>query len=67
MKKYLNTNLLVLVHGSIEAKNCLKEHLKEEISKYDKTYKVKCSEKGMIIPLQENIKKEQVNAYEERF
>ena len=24
----------------------------------DKTYKVKCSEKGMIIPLQENIKKE---------
>ena len=47
----LNTNLLVLVHGSIEAKNCLKEHLKEEISKNDKTYKVKCSEKGMIIPL----------------
>ena len=47
----LNTNLLVLVHGSIEAKNCLKEHLKEEISRNDKTYKVKCSEKGMIIPL----------------
>lgn len=47
----LNTNLLVLVHGSIEAKNCLKEHLKEEISNNDKTYKVKCSEKGMIIPL----------------
>lgn len=47
----LNTNLLVLVHGSIEAKNCLKEHLKEEISKNDNTYKVKCSEKGMIIPL----------------
>ena len=47
----LNTNLLVFVHGSIEAKNCLKEHLKEEISKNDKTYKVKCSEKGMIIPL----------------
>lgn len=47
----LNTNLLVLVHGSIEAKNCLKEHLKEEISKNNKTYKVKCSEKGMIIPL----------------
>ena len=47
----LNTNLLVLVHGSIEAKNCLKEYLKEEISKNDKTYKVKCSEKGMIIPL----------------
>lgn len=47
----LSTNLLVLVHGSIEAKNCLKEHLKEEISKNDKTYKVKCSEKDMIIPL----------------
>lgn len=47
----LNTNLLVLVHGSIEAKNCLKEHLKEKISENDKTYKVKCSEKGMIIPL----------------
>lgn len=47
----LNTNLLVLVHGSIEAKNCLKEHLKEEISKNNKTYKVKCSEKDMIIPL----------------
>ena len=47
----LNTNLLILVHGSIEAKNCLKERLKEEISKNDKTYKVKCSEKGMIIPL----------------
>lgn len=32
--------------------------------KLHKTYKVKCSEKGMIIPLQENIKKEQVSAYE---
>lgn len=47
----LNTNQLVLVHGSTEAKNCLKEHLREEISRNDKTYKVKCSEKGMIIPL----------------
>lgn len=47
----LSTNLLILVHGSLEAKNCLKEHLKEEISKNDKTYKVKCSEKDMIIPL----------------
>lgn len=47
----LNTNQLILVHGSVEAKNCLKEHLKEEISKNDKSYKVKCSEKDMIIPL----------------
>ena len=47
----LNTNQLVLVHGSTEAKNCLKEHLRGEISKNDKCYKVKCSEKDMIIPL----------------
>nr|DAU04490.1 MAG TPA: hypothetical protein [Caudoviricetes sp.] len=47
----LNTNQLILVHGSTEAKNCLKEHLREEISKNDKCYKVKCSEKDMIIPL----------------
>lgn len=47
----LNTNQLVLVHGSTEAKNCLKEHLREEISRNDKCYKVKCSEKDMIIPL----------------
>ena len=47
----LNTNQLVLVHGSTEAKNCLKEHLREEISKNDKCYKVKCSEKDMIISL----------------
>ena len=47
----LNTNQLVLVHGSIEAKNCLKHHLKEEISKNNKSYKITCSEKGMIIPL----------------
>lgn len=47
----LKTNQLVLVHGSVEAKNCLRQHLKEEISKNNKTYKVTCSEKGMIIPL----------------
>lgn len=47
----LKTNQLVLVHGSPEAKNCLKQHLKEEISKNNKTYKVTCSEKGMVIPL----------------
>lgn len=47
----LNTNQLVLVHGSTEAKNCLKEHLREEISRNDKCYKVKRSEKDMIISL----------------
>lgn len=47
----LNTNKLILCHGSTEAKNCLKEHLKEEISKNDKSYKVVCAEKDMIIPL----------------
>ena len=47
----LRTNQLVLVHGSIESKNCLKKHLKDEISRNDKTYKVTCSERDMIIPL----------------
>ena len=47
----LRTNQLVLVHGSIESKNCLRKYLKEEISKNDKTYKVTCSERDMIIPL----------------
>lgn len=47
----LRTNQLILVHGSTEAKNCLKQHLKEEISKNNKTYKVTCSEKDMVIPL----------------
>ena len=47
----LNTNKLVLVHGSTEAKNCLKEHLKEKISKNDKTYKVVVSERDLTIPL----------------
>lgn len=32
-------------------KNCLKHHLKEEISKNNNTYKVTCSKKDMIIPL----------------
>ena len=47
----LRTNQLILVHGSIEAKNCLRKYLKEEISKNNKTYKVTCSERDMIIPL----------------
>lgn len=47
----LRTNQLILVHGSNEAKNCLRKYLKEEISKNNKTYKVTCSERDMIIPL----------------
>lgn len=47
----LNTNKLILCHGSTEAKNCLKEHLKDAISKNDKSYKVVCAERDLIIPL----------------
>ena len=47
----LRTNQLILVHGSVEAKNCLKEHLKNEIAKNDNTYKVTCSQKDMIVAL----------------
>lgn len=47
----LNTNKLVLVHGSTEAKNCLKESLKNKISKNDKSYKVVTSERDLTIPL----------------
>lgn len=47
----LNTNKLVLVHGSPEAKKCLAEKLEEEISKNDKTYRVIQSFKGMMIRL----------------
>lgn len=47
----LNTNLLVLCHGSTEARECLKSHLREEVSKNDKSYKVKCAEKDLVIPL----------------
>ena len=47
----LRTEKLVLVHGSTESKNCLKEYLRKEISKNDNTYKVICSEKDMIINL----------------
>lgn len=47
----LKTNKLVLVHGDIDAKENLKNKLKESISKNDNSYKVICSEKGMIIDL----------------
>lgn len=47
----LNTNKLVLVHGSEESKKCLSTKLKEAISKNDKTYKVICANKDMVIHL----------------
>ena len=47
----LNTNKLILVHGSTEAKKCLAEKLRPAISKNDKTYRVIESFKGMMIRL----------------
>lgn len=47
----LNTNKLILVHGSEESKRSLSESLKKSISKNDKTFKVLCSNKGMKISL----------------
>lgn len=47
----LNTNKLILVHGSTEAKKCLAEKLREEISNNDKTYRVLESHRGMIVRL----------------
>lgn len=45
----LNTNKLVLVHGSEESKKSLSESLRSEISKNNKTYKVSCSNKDMTV------------------
>lgn len=45
----LNTQSLILVHGSKESKETLKKELKERICKNDKTYKVRCSEPDMSI------------------
>lgn len=47
----LNTNKLVLVHGSPESKGKLSEKLKDAISKNNKTYKVISAFKNMIIHL----------------
>lgn len=47
----LNTNKLVLVHGSEDSKKCLSAKLKEAISKNDKTYKVVIANKDMVIHL----------------
>lgn len=45
----LNTNKLVLVHGSEESKKCLANGLEKAICENDKTYKVSISNKGMIV------------------
>lgn len=47
----VNTEKLVLVHGSTVAKNSIKEDLKEAISKEDKSFKVIASSKDMVIYL----------------
>lgn len=47
----LNTNKLILVHGSAESKAELSEKLTEAISKKDKTFKVAISSKDMVLHL----------------
>lgn len=47
----LNTNKVVLVHGSAESKRCLAADLTEAVSKNDKTYKVISANRGLIINL----------------
>ena len=45
----LNTEKVVLVHGTNESKKCLAENLRSSISENNKTYKVVISTKDMII------------------
>lgn len=47
----INTEKLILVHGSEVAKNSLKKDLKDAISKEDKTFKVVASVKDMVVAL----------------
>lgn len=47
----LNTNKLILVHGSQESKENLSKGLKEAISRNDKTYKVVSAYRNMIVNL----------------
>lgn len=47
----LQTNKLILVHGSMESKKNLSEGLKEAISKNNKTYRVVTAYKGMVTHL----------------
>lgn len=47
----LNTNKVILVHGSDKSKKCLAEQLSKAISKNDKTYKVVSAYRGLMINL----------------
>lgn len=47
----LNTNKLILVHGSADSKQCLSAGLKEAISNNNKTYKVVSAFRGMVAHL----------------
>jgi metallo-beta-lactamase family protein len=47
----INTEKLILVHGSEKAKLELKEDLEKAISKQDKSFKVICSTKDMVVHL----------------
>lgn len=47
----LDTNKLILVHGSEESKKCLSDALNEAICKNDKSYRVVISHRDMIINL----------------
>ena len=47
----LNTDKLVLVHGSDESKNNLAKGLKEAISRNNKTYRVITSYRGLVVHL----------------
>ena len=47
----LNTNKVILVHGSKEAKRCLAQKMADAVSKNDKSYRVMESFRGMIVKL----------------
>lgn len=47
----LNTNKLILVHGSEESKQCLADGLRDAVSKQDKTFKIISATKGMVAHL----------------
>lgn len=47
----LDTNKLILVHGSEESKKCLSDALNEAICKNDKSYRVIISHRDMIVNL----------------
>lgn len=47
----LDTNKLILVHGSEESKKCLSDALNEAICKNDKSYRVVISHRDMVVNL----------------